>query len=260
MQNYFRVLMSAVTVLALMSSCGHSINAQTEQKWKSKDRNRPAPVAVDPGAPGTETSAGRAPSDAIVLFDGKDLSQWTQKDGSPAKWKVTDGYLEVVPKTKDIITRQPFGDMQLHVEFREPAPPVGEDQDRGNSGVIIMGLYEIQVLDSYQSKTYPDGQLGAVYGQYPPLVNVSRPPGLWQTYDIVFHAPRFDNNGKLLRPAHVTVLQNGVLVQDNVEIHGPTATGKPYEAHTAKLPLELQDHNHPVRFRNIWVRELTDTE
>jgi hypothetical protein len=260
MKKAFRVLTNALMVLILLIGWGHSVNAQTEQKWKSKDRNRPAPAAVDPGAPGTETSPGRAPSDAIVLFDGKDLSKWTQKDGSPAKWKVADGYFEVVPKTKDIVTKQPFGDMQLHVEFREPAPPVGEDQDRGNSGVIIMGLYEIQVLDSYQSKTYPDGQAGAVYGQYPPLVNVSRPPGQWQTYDIVFHAPRFDDSGKLVRPAHVTVLQNGVLVQDNVEIRGPTATGEPYKAHAAKLPLQLQDHNHPVRYRNIWVRELTDTE
>lgn len=260
MKKSFCVLMETLIVLILLIGWGRSVNAQTEQKWKSKDRNRPAPAAVDPGAPGTDTSAGRAPSDAIVLFDGKDLSHWTQKDGSPAKWKVADGYFEVVPKTKDIITKQPFGDMQLHLEFREPAPPVGEDQDRGNSGVIIMGLYEIQVLDSYQSKTYPDGQVGAVYGQYPPLVNVSRPPGQWQTYDIIFHAPRFDNSGKLLRPAHVTVLQNGVLVQDNVEIHGPTATGEPYKPHAAKLPLELQDHNHPVRFRNIWVREITDTE
>jgi hypothetical protein len=259
MKKSFRVLIGTLIVL-ILTGWGHSLAAQTEQKWKSKDRNRPAPAVADPGMPGTETSAGRAPSDAIVLFDGKDLSQWTQKDGSPAKWKVADGYFEVVPKTKDIITKQPLGDMQLHVEFREPAPPVGEDQDRGNSGVIIMGLYEIQVLDSYQSKTYPDGQAGAVYGQYPPLVNVSRPPGQWQTYEIIFHAPRFDPSGKLLRPAHVTVLQNGVLVQDNVEIHGPTATGKPYEAHAAKSPLELQDHNHPVRFRNIWVRELTDTE
>ena len=176
-----------------------------------------------------------------ALLNGKlptDISRWCRKTG-------------------DIITRQPFGDMQLHVEFAEPSPPVGQDQDRGNSGVIIMGLYEIQVLDSYRSPTYPDGQAGAVYGQYPPLVNASRPPGQWQTYDIVFHAPRFDAGGKLLRPAYVTVLQNGVLVQDHVEIHGPTATGEPYKAHAEKLPLELQDHNHPVRFRNIWVRELS---
>src|ERR1700676_4362621 len=249
MKKCFHVLLKTPVLLILLIGWGHSVAAQTEQKWKSKDRNRPAPAAVDPGAPGTETSAGRAPSDAIVLFAGKDLSKWPHKGGSPAKWKVADGYLEVAPKTKDIITKQPFGNMQLHLEFREPAPPVGEDQDRGNSGVIIMGLYEIQVLDSYQSKTYPDGQAGAVYGQYPPLVNVSRPPGQWQTYDIIFHAPRFDDSGKLLRPAHVTVLQNGVLVQDNVEIHGPTATGEPYKVHAAKLPLDLQDQIPLVRFR-----------
>src|ERR1700737_2737482 len=139
MKNSFRVLMSVVIVLTLMLGWGHSVAAQTEQKWKTHDRNRPAPVAVDPGAPGTETSAGRAPTDAIVLFDGKDLSKWTHKDGSPAKWKVADGYFEVVPKTKDIITKQPFGDMQLHVEFREPAPPVGEDQDGGNTGETTTG-------------------------------------------------------------------------------------------------------------------------
>src|ERR1700681_2057975 len=260
MHKVFRLLTSTLIVLILLLGWEHSVAAQTEQKWKPHDRNRPAPAAVDPGAPGAETSPGRAPSDASVLFDGKDLSKWTQKDGSPAKWIVADGYFEVVPKTKDIITKQPFGDMQLHVEFREPAPPVGEVQNAGNSGVIIMGLYEIQVLDSYQSKTYPDGQAGAVYGQYPPLVNVSRPPGQWQTYDIIFHAPRFDAGGTLLRSAHVTVLQNGVLVQDNVEIHGPTSTGEPYKVHAATLPLQLQDHNHPVRFRNVWVRELTDAE
>lgn len=251
----------AVTVILFLVTAGaYSLSAQTEQKWKAHDRNRPAPAAVDPGAPGTENSPGRAPEDAIVLFDGKDLSKWAHKDGSAAKWKVADGDFQVAPKTGDILTRQPFGDMQLHVEFAEPSPPVGEDQDRGNSGVIIMGLYEIQVLDSYKSRTYSDGQAGAVYGQYPPLVNASRPPGQWQMYDIVFHAPRFDGSGKLTRPAHVTVLHNGVLVQDHVEIHGPTATGEPYKPHAEKLPLELQDHNHPVRYRNIWVRELTTTE
>jgi Domain of Unknown Function (DUF1080) len=251
---------AVAVILFLVVAGASSIRAQRDQKWKAHDRSRPAPAAVDPGAPGTENSPGRAPEDAIVLFDGKDLSKWSHKDGSAAKWKVTDGYFQVVPKTGDILTRQPFGDMQLHAEFAEPSPPVGEDQDRGNSGIIIMGLYEIQVLDSYESRTYSDGQAGAVYGQYPPLVNASRPPGQWQMYDIVFHAPRFDGGGKLTRPAHVTVLHNGVLVQDHVEIHGPTATGDPYKAHAEKLPLELQDHNHPVRYRNIWVRELTTTE
>jgi hypothetical protein len=260
-EKLMKAKLKLVGILAALWLAGAITSpAQTETKWKAHDRNCPAPTAVDPGAPGTENSPGRAPADAIVLFDGKDLSKWAHKDGSAAKWKIADGYFEVAPKTHDLFTRQAFGDMQLHVEFAEPSPPVGEDQDRGNSGVILMGLYEIQVLDSYQSKTYPDGQAGAVYGQYPPLVNASRPPGQWQTYDIVFHAPRFDDGGKLLRPANVTVLHNGVLVQDHVEIHGPTATGEPYKAHPAKLPFELQDHNHPVRYRNIWVRELTAAE
>jgi hypothetical protein len=260
MRRIFGIFVGWIAALLLALGGSAALDAQTETQRKAHDRNRPAPAVVDPGVAGTENSAGRAPSDAIVLFDGKDLSKWTQKDGGAAKWKVADGYFEVVPETHDIITRQQFGDMQLHVEFAEPSPPRGEDQDRGNSGVIIMELYEVQVLDSYQSKTYPDGQAGAVYGQYPPLVNASRPPGQWQTYDIVFHAPRFDGSGKLLRAAHVTVLQNGVLVQDHVEIRGPTATGEPYKAHEEKLPLELQDHNHPVRFRNIWVRELTEAQ
>ncbi|MEQ1473496.1 MAG: DUF1080 domain-containing protein [Candidatus Acidiferrum sp.] len=260
MKDILKISFTAISVLLILCAAASTSLAQTETKWKAHDRNRPAPAAVDPGAPGAENSAGRAPADAIVLFDGKDLSKWAHKDGSAAKWKVADGYFEVAPKTHDIFTRQAFGDMQLHVEFAEPAPPVGEDQDRGNSGIILMGLYEIQVLDSYQSKTYPDGQAGAVYGQYPPLVNASRPPGQWQMYDVVFHAPRFDDTGKLLRPANVTVLHNGVLVQDHVEIHGPTATGEPYKAHAAKLPFQLQDHNHPVRYRNIWVRELAAAE
>jgi 3-keto-disaccharide hydrolase len=233
------------------------VSAQEQTKWKRNDVNRPAPTVVDPGTPSTADAAGRPPSDAVVLFDGEDLSKWSQKDGSPAKWKVGNGYLEVVPKTGYIYTRQAFGDCQLHVEFAEPSPAKGEGQDRGNSGVFLMGLYEIQVLDSYQNKTYADGQAGAVYGQYPPLVNASRPPGEWQSYDIVFHGPRFGSDGNLVRAARVTVLHNGVLVQDNVEIQGTTSTEKPvYEAQPEKLPLALQDHNHPVRFRNIWVREL----
>jgi Domain of Unknown Function (DUF1080) len=168
--------------------------------------------------------------------------------------------MEVAPGTGNISTRQAFGDCQLHVEFAEPVPATGESQDRGNSGVFLQGLYEIQVLDSYHSKTYADGQAAAVYGQYPPLVNAARPPGQWQTYDIVFHAPRFDANGDVLHPARVTVLHNGVLVQDNVELTGPTAHGErpPYKKTPENLPLQLQDHHNPVRFRNIWIRQLAE--
>lgn len=235
-------------------------SAKTQTKWKAHDPERPIPVIVDPGTSSTESDPGRAPGDALVLFDGKDLSKWSQKDGSPAKWKVRGGYFEVLPKAGYIYTRQPFGDCQLHVEFAEPTPAIEEGQDRGNSGVFLMGMYEIQVLDSFENKTYADGQAAAVYGQYPPLVNASRPPGQWQSYDIVFHGPRFDKDGKLVHPGRVTVLHNGVLVQDNVEIQGPTASDKPEELHPKKLPLALQDHNHPVRFRNIWVRELPTGE
>jgi hypothetical protein len=193
-----------------------------------------------------------------VLFDGKDLSQWQTPKGEPAKWKVEDGYFEVVAGSGDIQTRQAFGDCQLHVEWAAPDPPRGKDQDRGNSGVYLMGLYEVQVLDSYNNETYADGQAAAVYGQYPPLVNAVRPPGQWQTHDIIFHGPRFAADGQLLRRARVTVVHNGVLVQDNVELSGPTAHKQrpPYRAHREKLPLLLQDHSHPVRYRNIWIREL----
>ena len=235
-----------------------TVNAQTKT-WKPHDMDRPVPVAVDPGTSSTEEKPGRPPSDALVLFDGKDLSKWAQKDGSPAKWKVGDGYFETVPKTGYIYTKQALGSCQLHVEFRTPLPANGTGQDRGNSGVFLMGLYEIQVLDSYENRTYADGQAGAVYGQYPPLVNASRKPGEWQTYDIVFHGPHFGEDGVLARKARVTVFHNGVLVQDNVEIQGSTATETPeYRKQPDKLPFALQDHNHPVRYRNIWVRELSE--
>ena len=242
----------------LLSCISTFCNAQVDPKWKIHDPDRPLPAIVDPGISSTQDSPGRPPSDAVVLFDGKDLSRWAHKDGSAAKWKVENGYLETVPKTGYIYTQEAFGNCQLHVEFAEPVPPKGESQERGNSGVFLMGLYEIQVLDSYENKTYADGQAAAVYGQYPPLVNAARPPGRWQSYDIVFHAPRLDKTGKLLRPARVTVLHNGVLVQDNVELSGPTAHGArpPYSPQPEKLPLALQDHSNPIRFRNIWIREL----
>ena len=207
-------------------------------------------------APG-KTSAD-PPSDAIVLFDGKNLSHWRSGDGSPAKWQVRDGYMEVAPGTGDITTSDRFGDVQLHIEWATPAVAKGEGQDRGNSGVFLMERYEIQVLDSYVNRTYYHGQAGAVYKQHAPLVNASRKPGEWQTYDIVFHAPKFDEQGKVIDRARVTVLHNGVLIQNNVEIYGITYNDKPalYIAHSPQEPLCLQDHGNPMRYRNIWIRRL----
>jgi hypothetical protein len=246
---------TSLTATVLISLAQLSV-AQAPIKWKIHDLNRPLPPIIDPGTASTQETPGRPPSDALVLFDGKDLSKWTQADGKPAKWKVENGYAEVAD-AGNISTRDSFGDCQLHVEFAEPSPGKGESQERGNSGVFLMSLYEIQVLDSYENKTYADGQASAVYGQYPPQVNAARPPAQWQTYDIIFHHPHF-KAGKLTSPARVTVLHNGVLVQDNVELTGPTAHGErpPYKPGPDKLPLQLQDHGDPVRYRNIWIREL----
>lgn len=227
--------------------------------WKPNDRNRPLPAIITPGTASAQTH-GDAPSDAIRLFNGKDLSNWESLEGGPAKWVVAKGYFMVRPGTGYIRTKDAYGDCQLHVEWATPNPPHGKDQARGNSGVFLQGLYEIQVLDSYENITYADGEAGAVYGQYPPLVNASRKPGEWQTYDIVFHGARFDAEGKLTRRATVTLFWNGVLVQDHVEIKGQNAdhVRPPYTAMPKRLPLELQDHNNPVRYRNIWIRELKE--
>ena len=229
--------------------------AQTTPPCAQHARDCPAPPVIDAGPPGEPVPP---PSDAIVLFGGRDLAKWRSADGSPVRWKVVKGYMEVVAGTGGIHTEQGFGDVQLHVEWAAPLPAKGSDQDRGNSGVFLMGRYEVQVLDSYLNVTYPDGQAAAIYGQYPPLVNVSRPPGQWQTYDIVFRRPRFGPEGKLVSPATLTVIHNGVLVQDHVTLTGPTAHQRrpPYEAHPDRLPLSLQDHEHPVRYRNVWLREL----
>jgi Domain of Unknown Function (DUF1080) len=230
-----------------------------EIKWKTGDRSRPLPTAVTPGTCSTDEHAGTAPSDAVQLFNGKDLSAWRQESGKPLAWKVGDGYFEVAPKSGDLVTKQPFGDCQLHVEWATPSQPHGTDQEPGNSGVYMQSLYEIQVLESNQNKTYADGQAGAVYCQYPPLVNPARPPGQWQVYDIVFHGPRFADS-KLQQPATLTLLFNGLLAQDHVTLTGPTDYMKrpPYKVTPAKMPLRLQDHGQPVRYRNIWIRELKE--
>jgi hypothetical protein len=223
--------------------------------WPPTDSTRPRPPIVTPAPAGAPVPA---PSDAIVLFDGKDLSQWRSDSGKPAAWTVRDGYMEVKPGAGAIQTAQGFGSVQLHIEWAAPTPAGGEGQERGNSGVFLMGKYEVQVLDSYDSPTYADGQAASVYGQYPPLVNASRKPGEWQTYDIVFHAPKFKGDGSLERPAVVTVFHNGVLVQDHVVLTGPTAhKARPlYAAHPDKLPLMLQDHGNLVRYRDVWIRRL----
>jgi hypothetical protein len=244
---------AALSFAAVTSACAQEIG-----DWPVHSMERPRPPVVTPGPP---VGPVAAPSDGIVLFDGRDLNAWRARDGSPAPWRVGDGYFEVEPRTGYIRTAQDFGDVQLHIEWATPTPVTGEGQGRGNSGVFFGGgRYEVQVLDSYENPTYADGQAASLYGQHPPLVNASRPPGAWQTYDIVFRGPRFDEGGNLLRPARVTVFHNGVLVQDNVTLTGPTThqARPPYQAHPERLPIQLQDHGDRVRFRNIWLRELPE--
>lgn len=227
--------------------------------WRVHDDKRPRPRVVAPGTAGSDERPGKPPADATILFDGKNLDAWqAEKDGA-AGWKVENGYMEVVGGSGDIVSKQKFGDYQLHVEFSEPSPPSGQSQGRGNSGVFLAGLYEIQVLDSYDNYTYADGEASAIYGQAPPLVNAARPPGQWQTFDIVFNAPRF-SGGKVTSPGFVTVLYNGVVTQNHTALLGPSvhhALPK-WLPHDLNMPLKLQDHHMPVRFRNIWVRPLSD--
>ena len=231
------------------------------QKWKVHDMERPRAPKVTPG-PLTNAAP---PSDAIVLFDGKDLSKWMQRSrgGEPRepKWKVENGYIEIVPRTGRLLTREKFGDCQLHVEWMVPKDAPGYGQACGNSGVELMTRYEIQVLESYNNLTYADGAAGAMYGVWPPLVNPARPQGEWNVYDIMFEAPRFAE-GKLVKPAYFTVLFNGVLVHNHREQIGTTIWRQvpKYSPHAAEEPLSLQDHSHPVRFRNIWIRRLEASE
>ena len=250
----------AACLLAQQKKPGYTDTAMLPgQRWHVHDSNRPHPNKVQPGK-----LLGAPPSDATVLFDGADLSRWVQrgrgadrgKEVEP-KWKVMDGYFEVAPGTGSLVTRDKFGDVQLHIEWMEPAEIKGQDQDRGNSGVLLMDRYEIQVLESFTGLTYADGQAGALYGQWPPLVNPIRPQGEWQAYDIAFEAPKFEGE-KLVRSAYATVFFNGVLVHHRKEILGTMvhrAVAK-YSPHGNEEPLSLQDHGHKVRYRNVWIRRL----
>ncbi|MBI5386795.1 MAG: DUF1080 domain-containing protein [Verrucomicrobia bacterium] len=224
-------------------------------KWHVHDPDRPQPRLVKPGAKFSDLAP--APSDAIVLFDGTNLDKWNGPKGKPT-WKIEDGFAEVTPKSGSINTKDEFGDFQLHLEFATPAEVKGDSQERGNSGVIIHGRYEVQVLDSYQNRTYADGTVGGLYGQFPPRANVARKPGEWQTYDIIFEAPQWEE-GKLVKPAQVTVILNGVVLHHKQALlgyvvhHDLAKYGRPY---SGKGPIQLQDHNNPMRFRNIWIRPL----
>jgi hypothetical protein len=240
-----------MTVLIPVSSACAQVWDREKMDPAATEIWEPIPPKVAPGA-GTA-----APSDAIILFDGQDLSKWRGEKGA-AQWTVKDGAMTVAPGKGGIRTKQSFGDCQLHIEWRAPEVIEGEGQGRGNSGIFFMGQYEVQVLDSYESRTYSNGQAGSVYKQHAPLVNACKAPGEWQTYDIIFMAPVFAEDGSLRRPASVTVIHNGILVQNHVTLLGGTQyRGLPeYKAHPGKLPLGLQDHDNPVSYRNIWIREL----
>lgn len=266
-----RTILLRVTVcgLAILAGCATQQAVKKAEKiqyvetdtgrWLVHDMNRPAPAVLSPGTDSTPSEPGKAPSDAIVLFDGTNLSGWTSGDGGPAKWIVRDGYMEAVKGSGPVKTKRQFGSCQLHVEFATPSTVTGSGQGRGNSGVFLMATYEVQILDSYDNKTYPDGQCAALYGRAVPLVNACRKPGEWQSYDIIFHRPIFKGK-KVVRKATFTVIHNGVLVHDHVELQGGTGWRgqhaiSEYEPHEDKLPIMLQDHGNPVRFRNIWIRE-----
>jgi hypothetical protein len=254
--NLLTLALIAAAPLPLMAASSSSSKVPDWKLAEASEVWSPVPAVVT-------ANENTAPSDAIVLFDGKSLSQWQGAEGGDAKWTVQNGAFTVAPKTGDIKTKESFCDVQLHVEWMTPTKITGEDgktlegQGRHNSGIFLQEQYEVQVLDSYNNKTYPNGQVGSVYKQHIPLVNPVRAPGVWQEYDIIFTAPKFGDDKKLTAPGRVTVLLNGVLVQNNVEIQGATAwIGKPvYTAHGC-APLRLQDHGNPVSFRNIWLRKL----
>ncbi|MGF1669916.1 MAG: DUF1080 domain-containing protein [Balneolaceae bacterium] len=245
MKNSLKLIPLLLLIPVITANCQ---NPEDTELWGPvPEKITPEPVFLPP------------PPDATILFDGTSLENWVSMDGSAAQWTIQNGYMTVNPGTGDIKTKQQFTDVQLHVEWRTPEVIQGEGQGRGNSGVFLQERYEVQVLDSWENPTYVNGMAGSIYKQHIPLVNASLPPGEWQAYDIFFKAPRFDENGNLDLPGRITVLQNGVLIQNNVEILGTTVyIGPPsYEAH-GPLGIKLQDHGDLVSFRNIWVRELQE--
>ncbi len=285
------VVVAAVALLGIVTGCATNEGTKTEPakvqptkaepagkkpprieyidtpsgRWRIHDMNRPAPPVITPGTFSSARRVGQAPSDAVVLFDGtqESMKNWTDTKGAPSKWVVGEGYMESVKGAGYIQTKDSFGSCQLHVEFATPEKVQGTSQGRGNSGVFLQGEFEIQVLDSYENKTYPDGQCSALYGRSVPLVNACRKPGEWQTYDIIFHRAVFGKNGKIVTKPTFTVIQNGVLVQDHVALEGGTQWNgphaiSPFRPIPDKGPIQLQDHGNPVRYRNIWVRPLQD--
>ena len=244
--NSYSIVSFGLSILFVTSLFAQK-DPKTTEVWT------PEPKVITPGK-----TLSEAPADAIILFNGTTAASWQHKNGTEAKWLVADNVLTVKAGSGDIQTKQKFGDCQLHIEWRTPSVVKGEGQGRGNSGIFFMGLYELQILDSYENKTYPNGQAASIYKQHIPLVNACKPPGEWQSYDIIFTAPRFSDNGSLLEPARITVIQNGVLVQNNVTIWGGTQyIGLPtYVKHGAKESIALQDHGNPTSFRNVWIREL----
>ncbi|MEQ9440758.1 MAG: DUF1080 domain-containing protein [Cyclobacteriaceae bacterium] len=223
-----------------------------EYKPEETEIWEPEPKKIEAG------ENNQPPSDAIVLFGGDDLSAWESTEGGAASWDVSDGHFTVKPKAGGIRTKQEFGDFQLHIEWRSPQEIVGESQGRGNSGIFLQGMYELQVLDSYDNRTYSNGQAGSIYKQSPPLVNATRPPSEWEVYDVIYNAPKFnEKNGAMLEPGYVTVMHNGVVVQNHTKLQGTTEyIGTPRWVAHGNGPIMLQDHGNPVSFRNIWIREL----
>ena len=260
-KSFFGSTLSGLMLFTISASAAEGLGYKDTPmipgtKWHVHDGDRPQPRVVTPGT--TFSHSAPAPGDAKILFDGRDLAHWTGSGGK-AGWKVENGYMEVVPGKGSIRTKERFADFQLHLEFATPSTIDGESQGRGNSGVLFNGIYEVQVLDSFQNPTYPDGQAGALYGQSPPLVNASKPPGSWQSYDIIFESPRWDENGKIKKKAAVTVIHNGVVLHHRKEYTGDTPhqrNGSYDKPHDPEVFIQLQDHNNPMRFRNIWIRSL----